>query len=80
MLVDLHFNTFFLYLEKKYLYVVICPSDGTYNHLTYFEENDSWRSEPQNAMFAFDVLTPKLPRLIRFTQFKFETNIVECIN
>ena len=22
----------------KYLYVVICASDGTYNHLTYFDE------------------------------------------
>ena len=29
---------FILELAKKYLYVVTCTSDGTYNHLTYFRE------------------------------------------
>ena len=30
------------------------------------------KSEPQYKLFLFDVSTPKLPRLSRFTDFKFE--------
>ena len=38
------------------------------------------RSEPQNIGLAFDVLTPKLSRLIRFSHLIFETNVVERVN
>ena len=38
------------------------------------------RSEPQNIGFAFDVLTPKLSCLIRFSPLIFETNVVERVN
>ena len=38
------------------------------------------RSEPQNIGFAFDVLTPTLSCLIRFSPFIFETNVVERVN
>ena len=37
-------------------------------------------SEPQNIGFAFDVLTPKLSCLIRFSRFIFETNVIERVN
>ena len=50
----------------------ICPVRRTYNHLTYFEEKESMRSETQYKLLRFDVLTPKLPRLTRFTDLKFE--------
>ena len=46
------------------IYVVICPCDGTYNHLTYFKENKSMRSDPQSIRLAFDDLTPKMWCLI----------------
>ena len=29
---------------KKYRYVVICPSDGTHNHLTYFEKKSKYET------------------------------------
>ena len=38
------------------------------------------RSEPQNIGLAFDVLTPNLSRLIRFSHLIFETNVVEQVN
>ena len=37
-------------------------------------------SEPENIGLAFDVLTPKLPCLIRFGHFIFQTNLVERVN
>ena len=37
-------------------------------------------SEPQNIGLAFDVLTPKLSCLIRFSHLIFETNVVERVN
>ena len=36
-MLDLIVYCFFGAWEKKYRYVVICPSDGTCNHLTYFD-------------------------------------------
>ena len=42
--------------SKKSLYVVICPSDGTYNHLTYFEEEKSMWSEPKDMVLVWHVL------------------------
>ena len=54
---------FFPSLPEKYLYEVICPSDGTYNNVTYFEEKiGNMRSEPQYSLLRFGVSTPKLPR------------------
>ena len=39
------------------------------------------RREPQNIGLAFDLLTPKLSRLmIRFSHLIFETNVVERVN
>ena len=39
MLLDLVLQTaVFSFLSKKYLYVDICPSDGTHNHLTYLRK------------------------------------------
>ena len=38
------------------------------------------RSEPQDIGFAFDVLTPKLPCLTRFSNVIFETNVVKRVN
>ena len=58
-------NALFSLLSKKYLYVVICPSDGTYSHLTYFEENKSMRSKPKDMVLVFDVFTPELLYLCR---------------
>ena len=80
MLLDLKVKLFFPLFSEKYLYVVISPSDGTYNHLTYFEKNRSMRGEPKNMVLAFDVLTPKVPSLSRFTNFKLERNNVERVN
>ena len=37
-------------------------------------------SKPQDIPFAFDVLTPKLPYLTRFSHPIFETNVVEPVN
>ena len=42
-------------------------------------KNKSMRSEPQYTVLVFDILTPKLPCLTRFTNCKFETNIVERV-
>ena len=72
----------FFILEQRNIYtcMVICPCDGTYNHLTYFKKNKSMRSKPQNIALAFDVLTPKLSCLIRFDQLIFQTNVVERVN
>ena len=66
-------KAFFRSLAKKYLYVVICHSDGTYNHLTYFEKNPSMRSEPQKMVFDFDFITLHLTCLCRYC----ERNIVK---
>ena len=38
------------------------------------------RNKPQNIGLAFDVLTPNLSRLIRFSHLIFETNVVEQVN
>ena len=35
-------KAFFRSLAKKYMYVVICHSDGPYNHLTYFEKKSKY--------------------------------------
>ena len=45
--------------------MVICLSDGTYNHLTYFDKNQSIRSKPKDMVLALDVITPKPPCLSR---------------
>ena len=69
-----------LELAKKYLYVVTCTSDETYNHLTYLGKNKSMGSEPQDIGLAFDVLTPKLPCLARLSNISFETSVVKRVN
>ena len=49
-------------------------------HITIWHilrKNKSMRSELQNIGLAFDVLTPKLSCLIRFSHLIFETNVVE---
>ena len=46
MSLDLLVKAFFSSLPKKYPYVVICPSDETYNHLTYFEQESKYDAEP----------------------------------
>ena len=38
------------------------------------------RSEPQNIGLPIDVLTPKLPCLIRFGHLIFQINVVERVN
>ena len=38
------------------------------------------RSEPQDIALAFDVLTPKLPYLTRFSNIIFETSVVKRVN
>ena len=38
------------------------------------------RSEPQDIGLAFDVLTPKLPCLTRFSSIIFETSVVKRVN
>ena len=38
------------------------------------------RSEPQDMVLAFEVLTPKLSYLTRLIHLMFETNLVERIN
>ena len=38
------------------------------------------RTEPQNVGLAFDVLTPKISYLIRFSHLIFEINVVERDN
>ena len=44
---------------KKYGYVVIYPSDGTYNHhLTYFKEKSKYEERTKNMVLTFDVITP----------------------
>ena len=53
-------------LSTKYLFMVICPSKRTYNHLTYFEENKSMRSKPKDTVLVFHVFTPKLSCMSRF--------------
>ena len=74
-------KTFFI-LEQRNIYtcMVICPCDGTYNHLTYFKKNKSMRSEPQNIGLAFEVLTPKISCLIRFDYLILQTNVFKRVN
>ena len=48
--------------------------------MTIFRESKSTGSKPQDIPFAFDVLTPKLPCLTRFSHPIFETNVVEPVN
>ena len=38
------------------------------------------RSEPQDIGLPFDVLTPKLPCLTRFSNIIFETSVVKRVN
>ena len=38
------------------------------------------RSEPQDIGFVFNVLTPKLPCLTRFSNISFETSVVKRVN
>ena len=40
--------------------MVICPSDGIYNHLIYFEEKQKFEDEPQDMLLVLDVFGPKL--------------------
>ena len=46
------------------------------NHLTYFEKNQTMRSEPKDMVLALDVTTPKPPCLNRWHR----TNIDELAN
>ena len=73
---------FFRSWEKKYhVHVYICPSGGTYNHLTYIlRKSKSVTSEPQQTVLALEVQTPKLPCLTRIAHLVFETNVVERAN
>ena len=64
------FKGLFSFLSKDSSIMVIRPSDRAYNHLTYFEEK-------KYEEIKLNFLTPKLPRLSRFTDFKFEENILE---
>ena len=72
---------FILELAKKYLYTRLhVPLTG---HITIWHilgENKSMRSEPQDIGLAFDVLTPKLPCLTRFSNIIFETSVVKWVN
>ena len=38
------------------------------------------RSEPHDIGLAFDVLTPELPCLTRFSNIIFETSVVKRVN
>ena len=38
------------------------------------------RSEPQDIGFVFNVLTPKVPCLTRFSNISFETSVVKRVN
>ena len=60
MLLELLVLTLFFSLEKKYYHVVICHSDGTYNHPTYFGKNESLRSEPNHMVLVVDDFALKL--------------------
>ena len=55
---------------KYYLRVDICPSDGIYNQLTYFEKNKSMRSELQDMVLVFHVFASKLPCLSQYCGLK----------
>ena len=52
-------NAVFLSWAKTYHIVVICHSDGTYNHPAYFEKNESLRSEPKHMVLVFNDFPPK---------------------
>ena len=71
------FKGFFI-LEQRNIYTwLYVPVTG---HITIWHilgKNKSMRSEPQNIRPEFDVLTPKLSCLIRFSHLIFETNVVE---
>ena len=43
----------FSFLNKMYPYVVICPADGTYNHLTYFEKKQKYKERTTTYRFPF---------------------------
>ena len=45
--------------EQKYHYVVICYSDGTYNHPKYFRKNERLKSELKHMVLEFDYFAPK---------------------
>ena len=54
------FKRCFSFLSKKYHWVVICHSDGTYNHPKYFGKNERLRSEPKHILLVFNDVAPKL--------------------
>ena len=79
----------FSFLNTMYPYVVICRSDGTYSHLTYFEKKQKYKSKPQHIAlllavltprqyfrFRHGVLTPTLPSLNQCSTPALETTIV----
>ena len=42
--------------------MVICLSDGAYNHLTYFEEKSKYEERTEDMVFEFDaIIIPNLP-------------------
>ena len=74
------FKGFFIHEQRKIYTWLYVPVTGhvTIGHI--LRKSKSMRSEPQNIGLAFDVLTPKLSCLIRFSHLIFETNVVERVN
>ena len=67
-------------MSKKYHYVVICHSNGTYNHPTYFEKNERVRSEPKHMVLEFDYFSPNLMFPSWCDIFLLERILVERVN
>ena len=57
ILLDFLDYRFFSILRQKYLYVVICASDGTYNHVIFFDEKLNYEDQPKGMVLEFDILT-----------------------
>ena len=54
------FKHCFSFLSKKYYYVVICHSDGTYNHPKYFTKNERLRRKRKHILLVFNDVASKL--------------------